>query len=295
MVFSCERNSPNSTEDIITIDISKINRSVLIIGIDGFRSDAMQQSITPFIYQLTEEKNIYYNPSHIVEGITYSGPNWSSILTGVHMNKHNVTNNDYDNDNFADFPPFFHYIEKGHSSTNTSSIVNWTPINSYTLSSYVDNYNLEAMNDSTVFATAQDLLINSTEPAVVFLQFDELDVAGHSHGFSPDAQEYISTANTIDTYAQGLFNIIEDKRLNGEDWLYIIVSDHGGEGMSHGNANDPNINTTIFLTEHPSLEFRPDCCYISSQVDMAATIMNFLGITSSQFESNKDGNTVLVE
>ena len=58
MVFSCERNSPNSTEDIITIDISKINRSVLIIGIDGFRSDAMQQSITPFIYQLTEEKNI---------------------------------------------------------------------------------------------------------------------------------------------------------------------------------------------------------------------------------------------
>ena len=295
--FSCETNRYiNDQTDVITIDSTKINRKALIIGIDGFRSDAMQESITPFIYNLTENKNTYYNPSHIVEEITYSGPNWSSILTGVHMTKHNVTNNEYDNYNYDDYPPFFFYIEKAISEKKTASIVNWMPINTYTLSNYVDEYNLDSMNDSTVFEETKSILSNSssTDGNVIFIQFDELDVAGHSHEFSPNNEEYINTAGKIDNYAQELFNIIEQKRQNKEDWIFIIVSDHGGEGTEHGDANNPNINTTIFLTEHPFIEFRGNCCYISSQVDIAPSILHFLGISSSQFDRKTDGNSILL-
>ena len=90
-----------------------------------------------------------------------------------------------------------------------------------------------------------------------------------------------------------LFNIIENRRSNGEDWMYFIVSDHGGDGVSHGDANNPNINTTIFFAEHPFLQFKANCCYISSQTDLAPTVLDFLGISSSQFEYNKDGLSVL--
>ena len=44
------------------------------------------------------------------------------------------------------------------------------------------------------------------------MHFDELDAA---------FPEYSSTLNTLDT------NI---KRLSGEDWLIMVVSDHGGDG-----------------------------------------------------------------
>ena len=71
------------------------------------------------------------------------------------------------------------------------------------------------------------------------------------------------------------------------------MSDHGGEGTGHGDANHPNINRTIFIAEHPSIPLKPPCCYVSSMPDLAATILDFIGISSSQFQFNKDGTSIL--
>ena len=290
-LFSCDSKEK---DDDITTDPLKSDRKALIIGIDGFRSDIMQESITPFIYSLQHE-NVYYNLAHITEEITYSGPNWSSMLTGVHLNKHNVTNNAFDNNNLNDYPPFFEYIERADSDINTGSIVNWTPINSYVLSNISDHAPLEAMNDATVFENAYKMLVDGDpiDVDVLFLQFDELDGAGHAYGFSPLIEGYINTANTIDSYVADLFDIIQSKRANGEDWIYMIISDHGGEGTSHGDATHPDINTTIFLAEHPSLQFSADCCYISNQTDLATTVLDFMGISSPEFNNNTDGVSII--
>jgi len=295
-IYACEKNQKsNHTENTTTIDAEKINRKILIIGIDGFRSDAMTKDITPFMYNLIQNNNIYYNLNHNTEGITYSGPNWSSMLTGVHMNKHNVLDNSFNNDNYQDYPSFFHYIEQADENINKASIVNWIPINEYTLSDDVDVVPLESINDFEVFEYAKNLLENNNKlnTDVLFLQFDELDISGHNFGFNSLIPEYISTASTLDTYAQELFNIIENRRANGEDWLYFIISDHGGEGTSHSDASDPNINKTIFFSEHPELIFKASCCYVSSQVDLAPTILDFIGISNLQFEKNTDGISIL--
>ena len=69
-----------SSPDIIDVDLAKINRKVLVVGIDGFRSDVMTEQITPFMYNLSQSRNGYYNLIHNTEGITYSGPNWTSML-----------------------------------------------------------------------------------------------------------------------------------------------------------------------------------------------------------------------
>ena len=294
-IFSCDPDeNNNSMNDVITVDSLKINRKVLVIGIDGFRSDIMQQKFTPFMYNLSESNNVYYTPNHIVEGITYSGPNWSSMLTGVHMDKHNVTDNSFEGSNYNNYPSFFHYIEKVNHNINTASIVNWTPINTYISSNDADLAPLESINDAAVFEYAKDMLNSEILNAdILFLQFDELDGTGHSYGFSPLSEEYVNTASTLDSYSEELFNMIQNRRKNGEDWIYFIISDHGGEGTEHGDANDPNINQTIFFVQHPSLQFKANCCYISSQVDLAPTILDFIGISSSNFESNTDGISIL--
>ncbi len=37
-----------------------INRKVLVIGVDGIRSDAMQDSISPFLFDLSQQENKYF-------------------------------------------------------------------------------------------------------------------------------------------------------------------------------------------------------------------------------------------
>ena len=59
-LISCEReNSPYQINDSITIDQEKIHRKALIIGIDGFRSDVMNLTSTPFINDLIQNKNTF--------------------------------------------------------------------------------------------------------------------------------------------------------------------------------------------------------------------------------------------
>ena len=293
---SCEKDiSINVYElqvDSVKVDSLKINNKVLIIGIDGFRSDALTQEITPSIYEFSK-RNAYKNLSHLTEEDTYSGPNWSSILTGVHYNKHNVTDNSFEGSLFNVFPTFLNYIENNVNSINTSSIVNWLPINQKILSKDVDYYSKSQISDSIVFIEALNLLLNNNpiEPDILFLHFDELDAAGHNFGFSPNIKEYRETLKNIDLYVDSLVRIIDNKRLFDENWMCILVSDHGGDGYSHGDYNNIKIRETVFIVEHPSQNFKLQ--HKSNMTDIAPTVLDFIGISSANFDCVRDGQSIL--
>ena len=302
-IYSCKKTSTtcsnsldsnSCTDNTITIDTNKINRKVLIIGIDGFRSDAMQESITPFMHQLSQQNDVFYNDRHLVEDYTVSGPNWTSIVTGVHWCKHQVTNNNFNDNQLNDFPPFFFYIENADNSINTASIVNWTPINEFLGISYADHAPENSINDSEVSQLAEDALLNQNplNPDILFLHFDDPDAAGHGYGYSPTITEYCQTLTQTDTYVQQLFTIIDNKRAMGEDWLILIVSDHGGDGTGHGGGQDnEHIINTIFYAQHPTLSFSESCS--STQADLVPTILDFMGISSQAFNCKTDGNSIL--
>lgn len=293
---SCDRDIPINfcefQDDSVKVDSLKISNKVIIIGIDGFRSDAMTQEITPSIFDFSQ-RNAYKNLSHLTEKDTYSGPNWSSILTGVHYNKHNVTDNSFDGSLFDMFPTFLNYIENNVSSINTSSIVNWLPINQKILSRDVDYYTNNQISDSLVFIEALNLLLNNDpiRPDILFLHFDELDAAGHNFGFSPNIIEYTETLKNIDLYVDSLVSIIDNKRLSGENWMCILVSDHGGDGYSHGDYNNIKIRETVLIVEHPSQNFK--LLHKSNMTDIAPTVLDFLGISSAKFDCSSDGQSIL--
>ena len=186
LLNSCEKDIPNNIcqfqNDSIIIDSLKINNKVIIIGVDGFRSDAMTAKITPFIYELSQ---------------------------------HNVTDNSFDGNLFDVYPSFFNYIEANVNSINTSSIVNWRPINQKLLCEDVDYCSNIQISDYSVFIEALNLLTNN-EPFdvdILFLQFDEPDAAGHNFGFSPNIAEYKETLSNIDLYVDSLVSVIDNRRL----------------------------------------------------------------------------------
>ena len=215
--FSCKKTttstcsnslSPNACLDnSITIDTSKINRKVLIIGVDGFRSNAMQEEITLFYSSAFSSSKVFFNSSHRTEDYTISGTNWSSILSGVHWCKHQVKDNSFIDNQLQEFPHFFRYIQNADASIRTASIVNWTPINEYLAFSIADYAPTESITDEMVYQQSVDLLQNQTpiSPDILFLHFDNPDAAGHDHGFSPEVAEYSNTLTQTDLYIEQLF------------------------------------------------------------------------------------------
>ena len=68
LILACDPDddSPDEINHTITVDETKIDRKVLIVGIDGFRSDVMNLTSTPFINEVIQNKNTYSNINHIM-------------------------------------------------------------------------------------------------------------------------------------------------------------------------------------------------------------------------------------
>lgn len=292
--YDCDEWTTICADTSITVDPDKAQRKVVIIGIDGFRADAMQPSITPFLYSMAIDDNTYYTDQNHVESLTFSGPNWSSLCTGVSFCKHEVTSNGFGGNNLEEFPHFFRYVEQAYPQKNTLSIVNWTPINEDIAGAYADHAPTDDIDDHDVFLIVQNALQSDypMSPDVLFIQFDELDATGHSYGFHPTVAEYASKLTELDEYIQSIVSSIETKRQNGEDWLICIVSDHGGEGKGHGDKpDDDDVNRTIMFMNSTSETFKQ--WHTSSQVDLAPTVLDFMGIQSAEFNCRTDGVSVL--
>ena len=281
-------------KNIITSDPEKRSNKVLIVGIDGVRSDVISSENSPFLYSFLNSSNSYSNLNHKTEKDTYSGPNWTSILTGVHYEKHNVLDNSFENNQLELYPNFFNYLESSMENHDSYSLTNWVPLNQNVLKNDVDYANMEYYSDSLVFEFSKDIIseINTEHPSSIFIQFDELDGAGHEFGFSKDSEEYTQTLKQIDLYINELYLLVEQRRNNGENWLVIFVSDHGGDGYSHADQNNPNINQTMLIIDHPYIYFNNE--YLSKMPDIVPTIFNFMGITNSYFNCYSDGESIIL-
>ena len=177
------------------ISNAQISKKVLIIGIDGCRSDALELANTPTIDNLI--LNGVYSPDALNDDITISGPGWSAILCGVWSDKHLSVDNSFVGTDYTNYPPLFKRIEEFNSDLNTVSICNWNPINDHIVQNFAD-YKLNVSSDADVSSEACTYLATN-EPDIMFLHFDDIDHAGHSHGFSPDVSQYITETNRQST------------------------------------------------------------------------------------------------
>lgn len=292
---ACEKDTSDACNSLeVSLNPAKTNYNVLIIGIDGFRSDVLNTSLTPFMFSLSQAPNTYFNNEHQIEYYTSSGPNWTSILTGVHWEKHQVVDNFFSGYDPYRYPSIFHYIETANPDANTTSICHWLPINSVIIGEQADFAPVSLYSDSAVYVEALHLInqssLNSSD--VIFLHFDDLDHYGHAFGYHENIPEYATALSKMDNYTEGLFQAVHNKRIGGEEWLVCIISDHGGEGREHSNMPDvPTVTSTIFFVNLPGANLNFD--HSSSQVDLSPTVLDFLGIESQQFNCYTQGISLI--
>ena len=173
---------------------AQVTKKVMIIGIDGCRSDALIQANTPNLDELIA--NGVFSPDALNIEVTSSGPGWSAILTGVWSDKHGVTDNSFAGSNYQEYPSLFARVENHNFDLHTVSFCHWNPINDQIIQDEAD-FRLNLSTDAEVAAQAVDYL-SVNDPDLLFLHFDDVDHAGHSQGFSPDVPAYLASIEQTD-------------------------------------------------------------------------------------------------
>ena len=222
---------------------------VLLIGIDGVQFEKLQAANTPNLDQL----NISKAYTGGIEGTatqqkTSSGPGWSTILTGVWVNKHRIAANE---DGLAnpEFPSLFKRIRDAKPNAYIASIAHWgTPNTSYFKNDVEGNdLTLNGLSDQAVTNKVIDV-INTTDADFVFAHLDDPDHFGHSQCFGSAYQNSIEVA---DTQVGEMMAAVNAKIAQGEDWLVLVTTDHGRTpviGCHHGNQTLQE--KTIFIASN---------------------------------------------
>jgi len=304
MLFSCHKPSlEEPSKKLQLLKASQANKKVLLIGIDGLQYDKIGEIETPnfdtFSFTKAYTGGVVGTPS---EQGTKSGPGWMTILTGVWGDKHGVPNNSsgtYE----SQAKSIFQYLKEGNSSIKTSSIATWAPIHEFLQNqmSYIDTRS-QGGNDSDATTSALNE-INNSNPEFLFVHFDNIDIVGHSSGFTTN---YYKAIKEMDERLGLLKNAIDKRSKDkNEDWLIILTTDHGrkGQGYSHGGQSEQEKTIFIGMNKTGNDEFTSTVSQIPNnslnnlysypaQTSIVPTILTYLNVDITP--SSKLSSTSLI-
>ena len=227
-----------------TILLSAQQKKVLLIGIDGLQFEQIEKVITPNFDKFYIKKG--YNGGLLgtkSQQVTSSGPSWVTILTGVWTDKHQITSNSANQVSAS--KSVFSFLKSSNSKLKTASYSTWKNIN---LLLYKDIYQVDFStqggNDEISTKAAVEY-IQDAGPDFTFIHLDDIDHAGHAVGFGA---KYSNAIQKVDVQIGQLLKVVkvrEDKY--GEDWLVILVTDHGRDTKGKGHGNQTIGEKTIFI------------------------------------------------
>lgn len=213
------------------------NRKVLIIGLDGVRADALQQGDVPNIDALIASGFSTFEAWHL--GITVSGPSWSTIFNGVWHQKHGVTDNSFAGSHYNDFPFYPTRAKELLPNLNAVQVNDWAPLSSQI---YNDGYNQKVIRqaDYGAMISAVNIQLQNPNVDVIDTHWDMPDAMGHSSGFSPSNPGYMKVIHEVDSCLGKVLTTLRSRpNYANENWLVLVITDHGGIGTSHGgNSNE---------------------------------------------------------
>lgn len=278
---------------------------LLFLGIDGLRPDALVAADTPNIDGLIAGGFLAANARD--EDLTFSGPNWSTILHGVHRDRHNVTTNDYGGSRLDEYPDLFEWLERHNPEWVTVRITTWDAIYKFQpTGADIDIFHEYSEGGDELAASDAAALLAGTHPEQVagrwgdpdalFLYIADVDEAGHAHGFHPDSPDYLAAVEMMDRQVGLAISAMRARPSYGdEDWLVILTSDHGGS-MDGGHAGDTAEKRTIpFIVSGPGVyRASPFAEYPFPQprnVDGVTTALAHMGVPITP-EMGLDGRVV---
>ncbi|GAB3654209.1 hypothetical protein GCM10028791_24750 [Echinicola sediminis] len=262
---------------------------------------------------LLSQKAIYSYDA-INNGITISGPGWSNLFTGVGEGKHKVIDNSFKDHNLGSHPDFLTVIKENLPEYHTAAFYTWLPVGLILDKTDLNVSRKYAHNgDAYVHKAAIDYLSHEKADATV-VYYGDVDIAGHTYGFYEEVPQYYEEIVQFDRYVGDLLDAINSRKSREEEeWLIVLSTDHGGYKTGHGGttlqernifvmAAGDNIFSKEIKPTKPAVLKQEDQLPLSdlekygydkvpTQLDVAATILDFLEINTDKYQL--DGSSLL--
>jgi len=254
-------------------------QKVLVIGIDGFRADAAAMLPLPNLRRL-ERIGSYSYWAHLQDtGSAVSGPGWASLMTGVEPAKHKVDGNGDVTDIDPQYPTFLKAVKDSFPEKKVAAAATWDEI--IEMIEHQDattlDGSLKAADDAEMVSKSLEFIESGTYD-LIFAAFDSVDSAGHSQGFDGYLSSYIEAVKATD-FRVGLLLDAITARSEGEEWLIVLTTDHGGKEYSHGPYDYYNRRIPFMVASNsPRVQIgRAPIDHPGSHMDILPTVMHFFG------------------
>ena len=216
---------PGDPEDPETPEIHETGIShVVIIGVDGAGA-LFKNANTPNLDKIMENGSVTY--TCLTSNPTISAQCWGSMLHGVTPEYHKLTNEIVSQSPYpADsrYPSVFRVIRENMQDVELASFCNWDPINTGIIEDGIGVRKDTAPDDNCLNDKICQYL-TAVDPYLMFIQFDEVDGAGHAHGYG--SIRHLRQLEKTDGYIGQIYDILSSRGLL-ESTLFIVTSDHGG-------------------------------------------------------------------
>jgi hypothetical protein len=217
-------------------------KRVALIGVDG-AGTFFRQADTPNIDRIFADGSVAYDVYTAIPSI--SAECWGSMLHGVTPDIHRLSNglaSTVPYDPASPFPSAFRIIRENDPDCELASFCNWNPINTGIIEEGLNVY-----KDSASDGPLCDKIcayLEEHDPKFLFVQFDEVDGAGHGNGYG--TEKHLQQISIEDGYIGRIWDTYV-KRGFAEDTLFIVTADHGGFGHDHGGKTEEEMRVMYAL------------------------------------------------
>ena len=209
---------------------STIYKHVVILGVDGAGS-FFKDTDTPNMDAIFANGAITYEG--ITESPSISAECWASLLHGVNASVHGITANAQGSYPIeSDYPSFFRVIHENDPSLELGSYTTWQTINNLIVE---DGIGITKVGWSGTDADLTDKIcayVKTSAPTALFVQFDNVDAAGHNYGFG--SEEHLDKITETDALIGRIYDAYVEKGILDET-LFIVTTDHGGTKVASGS------------------------------------------------------------
>ncbi|MBL8682772.1 MAG: alkaline phosphatase [Myxococcales bacterium] len=268
--------SKSATLRLFRPPATRDDRRVMVIGYDGARPDAVEAARTPVLDFLRRRAVQSFDARTQLAAQTVSAPGWMSTFTGVDPSRHRVVSNgEYAMRDSAHRTFVARAVDAGHRAVVSTA---WEEVTTQIVETSLGATSVERNFGFDSFAARW--LAQRARTGVERLYVQHLnapDAAGHSTGFSLDNPRYIEAIESCDQNLGVLIDgVLARATVAREDWLFVLTTDHGGRGTTHGPLDDDN-RRIWFVASGPSIT-PATIAAGASHMDTAPTVLDWLGV-----------------
>lgn len=259
-------------------------KHVFIISIDQGSPLSIEKAEMPVLDRLAADGAHTWEAFTIVPSLTL--PSHTSMLTGVGIQKHQISWNEFEPERGGLQVPTIFALAK-EKGLRTVMIVGKSKFRTLQRPKSLDAFILAEKRDAASIAAAFADVMKGLPPNLCFIHFAEPDVKGHAHGGT--SPEKLAVLAETDAAIKAMVDVVKARGI-GDSSVLIITADHGhhdepakdGEGReyitgTHGSSSREDV-TIPWIAYGKGVKPHYTITAPVVQYDTAATALWLLGV-----------------